>query len=45
MMREVMGRWKTKWPLVGDIRGLGPMMLVEFIGNRETKEAGRSIKP
>ncbi|HWW88887.1 MAG TPA: aminotransferase class III-fold pyridoxal phosphate-dependent enzyme, partial [Vicinamibacterales bacterium] len=38
VMREVMGAWKTTWPLVGDIRGLGPMMLAEFVSSRETKE-------
>jgi 4-aminobutyrate aminotransferase/(S)-3-amino-2-methylpropionate transaminase len=38
VMREVMNGWKDKWPVVGDVRGLGPMMLAEFVRNRATKE-------
>ena len=37
-MREVLESWKARWPIVGDVRGLGPMMLVELVANRETKE-------
>ncbi len=37
VMREVMEGWKAKWPIVGDVRGLGPMMLVELVTDRETK--------
>jgi 4-aminobutyrate aminotransferase / (S)-3-amino-2-methylpropionate transaminase / 5-aminovalerate transaminase len=37
VMREVMSDWPRQWPIVGDIRGLGPMMLVEFVGDRATK--------
>jgi len=36
-MRETMEGWKTAWPIVGDVRGLGPMLLVEFVADRETK--------
>jgi 4-aminobutyrate aminotransferase/(S)-3-amino-2-methylpropionate transaminase len=36
-MREVMGGWRDQWPIVGDVRGLGPMMLVEFVKDRATK--------
>jgi 4-aminobutyrate aminotransferase / (S)-3-amino-2-methylpropionate transaminase / 5-aminovalerate transaminase len=38
VMREVMNGWKATWPVVGDVRGLGPMMLAEFVRDRETKE-------
>jgi 4-aminobutyrate aminotransferase/(S)-3-amino-2-methylpropionate transaminase len=38
VMREVMEGWKAEWPIVGDVRGLGPMMLAEFVRDRETKE-------
>src|SRR5207249_11181634 len=31
VMREVMRGWQSEWPIVGDVRGLGPMMLVEFV--------------
>jgi 4-aminobutyrate aminotransferase/(S)-3-amino-2-methylpropionate transaminase len=37
VMREVMEGWKAKWPIVGDVRGLGPMMLVELVTSRATK--------
>jgi len=37
VMREVMNGWKTQFPLVGDVRGLGPMMLVEFVKDRAAK--------
>src|SRR3954471_25066475 len=38
VMHEVMNGWKERWPIVGDVRGLGPMMLVEFVRSRENKE-------
>ena len=37
VMREVMGAWQRQWPIVGDVRGLGPMMLVEFVRDRAPK--------
>lgn len=36
-MREIMEGWKAKWPIVGDVRGLGPMLLAEFVADREKK--------
>ena len=38
VMREVMEGWKEQLPVTeGDVRGLGPMMLVELVYDRETK--------
>ena len=37
VMREVMEGWKSQWPMVGDVRGLGPMMLVELVTDRQSK--------
>ena len=38
VMREVMGEWQRRWRVVGDVRGVGPMMLVELVDDRETKK-------
>jgi len=38
IMREAMEGWKARWPLVGDVRGLGAMRLVELVRDRATKE-------
>jgi 4-aminobutyrate aminotransferase/(S)-3-amino-2-methylpropionate transaminase len=37
VMRDVLEGWKRRWPIVGDVRGLGPMMLVELVADRESK--------
>jgi 4-aminobutyrate aminotransferase / (S)-3-amino-2-methylpropionate transaminase / 5-aminovalerate transaminase len=37
VMREVLLSWKRQWPIVGDVRGLGPMMLVELVSDPQTK--------
>ena len=31
--------WKEKYPVIGDVRGLGPMMAMEFVKDPKTKEA------
>jgi 4-aminobutyrate aminotransferase / (S)-3-amino-2-methylpropionate transaminase / 5-aminovalerate transaminase len=38
VMREILESWKDKLPMVGDVRGLGPMQLIELVADRETKE-------
>ncbi len=37
VMREVMEGWQRDYPIVGDVRGLGPMMLVEFVKDQQSK--------
>jgi 4-aminobutyrate aminotransferase/(S)-3-amino-2-methylpropionate transaminase len=37
VMREVLLGWKRQWPIVGDVRGLGSMMLIELVSDRESK--------
>jgi 4-aminobutyrate aminotransferase/(S)-3-amino-2-methylpropionate transaminase len=36
-MREVLLGWKERWSIVGDVRGLGPMMLIELVADRASK--------
>jgi 4-aminobutyrate aminotransferase/(S)-3-amino-2-methylpropionate transaminase len=38
VMREVMNAWTMKYPIVGDVRGLGPMMVAEFVADRRSKK-------
>jgi 4-aminobutyrate aminotransferase/(S)-3-amino-2-methylpropionate transaminase len=37
-MRAIMAGWKDACPLVGDVRGLGAMMLIELVLDRRTRE-------
>jgi 4-aminobutyrate aminotransferase/(S)-3-amino-2-methylpropionate transaminase len=37
VMRGVLESWKRTCPIVGDVRGLGPMLLVELVTDRESK--------
>jgi 4-aminobutyrate aminotransferase/(S)-3-amino-2-methylpropionate transaminase len=37
VMREVLEGWQRRWPIVGDVRGLGPMMLIELVTHGESK--------
>src|SRR4029077_16409282 len=34
--------WQKKWPLIGEVRGLGGMWAIELVGNMETREPADS---
>jgi 4-aminobutyrate aminotransferase/(S)-3-amino-2-methylpropionate transaminase len=36
-MRRTLESWKKKYACIGDVRGLGPMMLLEFVKDRQSK--------
>jgi 4-aminobutyrate aminotransferase/(S)-3-amino-2-methylpropionate transaminase len=40
-IRARLNSWKEKYPVIGDVRGLGPMMAVELVKDRQTKEPHR----
>ena len=37
-LQERLAKWKSKFELIGDVRGLGPMQGIEFVKSRKTKE-------
>jgi 4-aminobutyrate aminotransferase/(S)-3-amino-2-methylpropionate transaminase len=37
-MEVLMAPWLSKYPCVGDVRGMGAMRLVEFVKDKDTKE-------
>jgi 4-aminobutyrate aminotransferase/(S)-3-amino-2-methylpropionate transaminase len=37
IMKRRLEEWKEKYPMIGDVRGLGPMRLVEFVKDRSTR--------
>jgi 4-aminobutyrate aminotransferase / (S)-3-amino-2-methylpropionate transaminase / 5-aminovalerate transaminase len=37
-MRERMVRWQDRFAAIGDVRGLGAMLAIEFVADRETKQ-------
>jgi 4-aminobutyrate aminotransferase/(S)-3-amino-2-methylpropionate transaminase len=38
ILRDTLESWQQRHPLIGDVRGLGSMMLIELVKNRDTKE-------
>ncbi|HEX4046803.1 MAG TPA: aspartate aminotransferase family protein, partial [Elusimicrobiota bacterium] len=36
---KTLGEWKRKYPIIGDVRGLGPMTAMELVKDPATKEA------
>ena len=38
-IEKTLSLWKEKYPVIGDVRGLGPMMAIELVKDGATKEA------
>ncbi len=38
LISSTLNNWKNKYACIGDVRGLGAMLLVEFVKDRDTKE-------
>jgi 4-aminobutyrate aminotransferase/(S)-3-amino-2-methylpropionate transaminase len=37
-LRSTLTEWQSRHPLIGDVRGLGSMMLIELVKDRQTRE-------
>src|SRR3954471_4001745 len=37
-IRERMHTWQQRWPAIGDVRGLGAMLAIELVHDRESKD-------
>jgi 4-aminobutyrate aminotransferase/(S)-3-amino-2-methylpropionate transaminase len=43
IIRTTLERWKDKYSLIGDVRGIGAMRLVEFVKDRDSKDADAEV--
>jgi 4-aminobutyrate aminotransferase / (S)-3-amino-2-methylpropionate transaminase / 5-aminovalerate transaminase len=43
IIQKTMQGWKSKYKVIGDVRGLGAMQLVEFVTDRKTKEPDMTV--
>ena len=43
IIRTTLELWKDKYPLIGDVRGIGAMRLVEFVKDRDTREPDADV--
>ena len=37
------GYWKSRWPEIGEVRGLGAMQAIELVENAETREPAKAL--
>jgi 4-aminobutyrate aminotransferase / (S)-3-amino-2-methylpropionate transaminase / 5-aminovalerate transaminase len=42
-IRARMDAWASRWPAIGDVRGLGAMLALELVHDRETKDPAPEI--
>ncbi len=43
IIQKTMQEWKSRYTVIGDVRGLGAMQLVEFVRDRKTKEPDMAV--
>jgi 4-aminobutyrate aminotransferase/(S)-3-amino-2-methylpropionate transaminase len=43
LMRSTLESWKEKYQIIGDVRGLGAMRLVEFVKDRDSKDPDMDV--
>lgn len=43
LMRTTLESWKEKYRIIGDVRGLGAMQLVEFVKDRDSKDPDMDV--
>jgi 4-aminobutyrate aminotransferase / (S)-3-amino-2-methylpropionate transaminase / 5-aminovalerate transaminase len=43
IIRTTLEKWKTNYKIIGDVRGIGAMRLVEFVKNRDSKEPDADV--